>query len=118
MFRSSLPRISIAKMKLLLSLVLTAVNVEFLWCYSKSYENFKLYSVSCLTRGDVENMKLWEHRHQADFWSSPGINKTNNVLVDPSLQSKFEEFLSFGNFNYEILIENVGKLVESSIFCA
>lgn len=61
---------------------------------------------------DVETMKYWQHNPYVEFWSSPGVNKTSNVLVHSSMQINFEKFLSFENFNYEILIENVGKLVE------
>ena len=64
---------------------------------------------------DVGSIKFWEHNPLVDFWSLPGLNKTNNILVDPSLQLEFEKFLSYENFNYEILIENVGKLVDPSI---
>lgn len=94
----------------------TVVVLNFTICYSKSYEYFKVYSVSCERKSDVESIKFWEHNPLVDFWSFPGVNKTNSILVDPSLQMEFEEFLSYENFNYEILIENVGKLVDPSIF--
>lgn len=94
-------------MKLILLLVLAFFEVENVEL--KTYENFKVYSVSCGTKSDVESLKFWDHNPLIDFWTFPGINKTTNILVDPSLESKFEEFLSYENFNYEILIENVGE---------
>lgn len=104
-------------MKLAVILLAFAIlKIEFACCYSKSYEYFKVYAISYETQSDVENIKFWEHNPLIDFWSLPGVNKTNNILVDPSLQSDFEEFLSLENFNYRILIENVGKLVRPSIF--
>lgn len=93
-------------------LVVSLLGINSVMCSLKSYDEFKVYSVQYQSMKDVETMNYWEHNPYVDFWSSPGINKTNNVLVDPSMQRKFEEFLSFENFNYDILIENVGKLVE------
>lgn len=85
-------------------------------CYSKSYKEYKVYSVFCKSRREVEVLKLWESSRSVDFWNRPSISKPSSVLVDPFLQPEFEAFLSSENFNYEILIENVGKLVESSFF--
>lgn len=78
-------------------------------CFRKSYEKFKVYSVYFKALSEVENVLYWQHNPLIDFWSQPGINKTNNILVDPSVQMEFERFLSNEKFNYEILIENVGK---------
>lgn len=106
------------RMKLFLLSALTVLaSFKIVLCYSKLYDHFKVYSVSCdSTASNMEILKFWEHHPKIDFWSRPGINKTNHILVDPRMQTEFEEFLSHENFNYEILIENVGKLVESSIF--
>lgn len=79
----------------------------------KSYENFKVYSITCETQDDVENMKRWELNPMVDFWSLPGVNKTIDVLVHPSLQIRLEAFLSYETIGYEILIGNFGKFVES-----
>lgn len=81
-------------------------------CSLKSYDKFKVYSIQYRSMKDVETMKYWQHNPYVEFWNSPGVNKTGNVLVHPSMQINFEKFLSFENFNYEILIENVEKLVE------
>jgi Carboxypeptidase activation peptide len=94
-------------MKLFLLLVLAFFDFKF--AQSKSYENFKVYSVYCESRNDVESLKFWELNPMIDFWTSLGANKTTSILVDPSLEGEFEEFLSYENFNYEILIENVGE---------
>lgn len=99
-------------MHLILLLVISLSGNYFVMCRLKSYDKFKVYSVQYQSKEDVETMKYWAHNPYVDFWSSPGVNKTNNVLVDPSMQMNFEKFLSFENFNYEILIENVGRLVE------
>lgn len=85
---------------------------------SKSYENFKLYEVLCVTSSDVEALIVWERNPLIDFWALPGVNKSAAVLVAPSLVKDFEDFLSDENFNYEILIENVGQWVESWFFFA
>lgn len=99
-------------------LVASLAGINFAACSLRSYDEFKVYSVQYQSMKDVEAMHYWEHNPYVDFWSSAGVNKTNNVMVDPSMQTKFEEFLSIENFNYEILIENVGKLVELPMnFC-
>lgn len=103
-------------MRLFLRFLVAFLAIKFTFCYSKSYEYFKVYSVTCESRSDVESLKFLEQNPLVDFWSLPGVNKTSNILVDPSFQLEFEEFLSYENFNYEILIENVGKLVDPSIF--
>lgn len=103
-------------MKSTLLFIVAILKIGTSFGYAKSYEDFKVYSVSYARQSDVENIKFWEHNPRVDFWSSPGVNKTNHILVDPKRQREFEEFLSFEKFNYGILIENVGKLVESSIF--
>lgn len=95
-------------MRVISLLVVALVQIDAL----KTYENFKVYSVVSESLGDIESLRFWERNHLVDFWSLPGINKTTDILVDPQLQPAFEEFLSFENFNYEILIENVGKLVD------
>lgn len=102
-------------MNLISLLVLILSGNYFVTCSSKSYVNFKVYSVQYRSMENVEAMKYWEHNPYVDFWSFPGVNKTNNVMVAPSMQINFENFLSFENFNYEILIENVGKLVELAV---
>lgn len=102
-------------MNLISLLVLTLSGNHFVMCSLKSYDNFKVYSVQYLSMENVETMKYWEHNPYVDFWSFPGVNKTSNVMVAPSMQINFENFLSFENFNYEILIKNVGKLVELPI---
>lgn len=98
-------------MKVIWLLLVALVRIDA----TKTYEKFKVYSVVSETLGDIENLRFWERSQQIDFWSLPGINKTTSILVDPRLQPEFEEFLSNENFNYEILIENVGKLVDSSM---
>lgn len=94
-------------MKLIFLLVLAFFDIKV--AVSKSYENFKVYSVPCESRIDVESLRFWEHNPLVDFWTLPGVNKTTSILVDPSLESEFQQFLSYENFNYEILIENVGE---------
>lgn len=95
-------------MKVILLLLIALVHIDAL----RTYENFKVYSVLSESVDDIESLRFWEHNHQVDFWSLPGVNKTTSIMVDPQLQPTFEEFLSSENFNYEILIENVGKLVD------
>jgi hypothetical protein len=75
-----------------------------------SYQNFKLYSVLCLTKSDVDRLKLWDHNPLIDFCSSPGVNRTSNIVIAPDIESKFVDFLSVENFNYEVLIENIEGL--------
>lgn len=104
----------IVKMKLCHRLAIGLLLSQYAWCYLKTYKDFKLYSISCESQSDVEVLKFWEHSHLVDFWSRPAVNKLNQILVNPTLQPEFEQFLSYENFNYEILIENVGKLVFSA----
>lgn len=78
--------------------------------YPNSYENFKVYLVSFRMKSDVESLNFWIENPMIDFWSLPAVNKSATILVGPSMHSQFEEFLSSENFNYEILIENVGRL--------
>lgn len=103
-------------MKLFPLLAFAFLRSEFACCHTKSYDDYKVYAISYETQSDVKNIKFWEHNPLVDFWSLPGVNKTNNILVNPSLQTDFEKFLSLENFNYEILIENVEELVDPSIF--
>lgn len=110
--------ISIVKMQLLYQWAICMLLSQSAWCYLKTYKDFKLYSISCESQSDIEVLKFWEHNVDVDFWSPPRLNKLNHILVDPSLQPEFEEFLSYENFNYEILIENVGKLVISFFCCS
>lgn len=106
--------ILLLKMKQLLRFLFAFMHISN--C-STNYENFKVYSILCETQSDVEKIKLWQHNNpMVDFWSAPGVNKSADIFIDPPLQTKLEEFLSFEAINYEILIENVGKLVESSTF--
>lgn len=102
-------------MKLIALFIFTVLGINIIQCSIKTYDAFKVFSIYC-EKSNIESLKFWEHHSLIDFWSQPGINKTSQVLVDPSLQSEFEEFLLCGNFNYETLIENVGKLASSSIF--
>lgn len=103
--------ISIVQMELRYPLAICLLLSQLAWCDLKTYKDFKLYSIFCESQSDVKVLKFYEHNHLVDFWSRPGVNKFNQILVHPTLQPEFEEFLSHENFNYEILIENVGKLV-------
>lgn len=94
-------------MKWVLLFVLAAFNAETAIC--KSYENFKVYDILCVKPSDVKSLRFWEQNPLIDFWTLPGVNKTARVLVAPSLETDFEKFLSYENFNYKILIENVGQ---------
>lgn len=75
----------------------------------KSYNNCKVYSVLCEKDTHLDNLILWENNPFIDFWSLPGTNKTSSILVDPRIQHEFEEFLIKGNYNYNVLIDNVEK---------
>lgn len=77
---------------------------------SKSYENFKVYSLFCECKNDVETLQFWIHHPMIDFWNLPGVNRSANILINPAIESKFKDFLFHENFNYEVLIENVGRL--------
>lgn len=102
------------KMKLILVFVLAIFETETL--ASKSYEYFKVYSVTCETKSEVERMKFWDNKPMVDFWSLPGVNRTSKILVGPEMQPVFEDFLLNENFNYKILIANVGRLSHQMIY--
>ena len=101
-------------MKLISVFVLAIFETKTL--ASKSYEYFKVYSVTCETKSEAESMMIWNHNPLVDFWSLPGVNRISKILVGPDIQPVFEDFLLSENFNYEILIANVGRLSHQIIY--
>ena len=98
-----------------LVIVLSVAGINSVKAEIKSYEGFKVYAVHYETKRDLESIKYFEHNPLVDFWSSPGINKTNHISVDPSMQLAFEEFLANGNFDFKVLVENVQEWVERKV---
>lgn len=62
-------------------------------------------------------LKQWEDNPAIDFWEQISRKgKPSRVMVAPDTQVQFEDFLNENNFTYELIIENVERLLSFEIF--
>lgn len=52
----------------------------------------------------------WRNEQGVDFWKAAAAGKTSTVIIPPSLQKYFENFLKSSKIDYKITIEDVGEV--------
>uniref|UniRef100_A0A182QII8 Peptidase M14 domain-containing protein n=1 Tax=Anopheles farauti TaxID=69004 RepID=A0A182QII8_9DIPT len=100
-----------ATMKLLALVVLLSVGIACQAEYQK-FENYKLYTLYVEDDEQAEELHDWYSNGNLDFWSYGSINDSVTVMVNPQLQSYFEEMLDEVQLESELIEENVQSLLE------
>ncbi|XP_055687457.1 carboxypeptidase B-like [Lutzomyia longipalpis] len=78
-------------------------------CQGKSYENYKVYQVTPDKEEDLAVLIPWTEKDNVDFWDTTAQPR---VMVSPSEQKNFEDFLQKHNLPYSVTIENVQTTID------
>ncbi|CAF0753682.1 unnamed protein product [Brachionus calyciflorus] len=86
--------------------------------YLRKYKNHAVYHIHTENEKDVEFLSLIEKKLSTkfDYWNEPNnLNKYTDIMVKSEIRSLLEEVLNTLNFEYSILIEDVGNMIEKQM---
>lgn len=69
-----------------------------------------MYSIYPVTREQVKLLKDVETKYNLDFWTETFLSsRPVDIMVAPSFQGEFEQFLASHQMSFTIKIENVQR---------
>ncbi|XP_059612595.1 carboxypeptidase B1-like [Phlebotomus argentipes] len=76
---------------------------------AKSYENYKVYQVNPVKEDDLKVLIPWTEKENVDFWDT---SNQPRIMISPTGQAEFEEFLTENNLPFTTIIENVQETID------
>ncbi len=72
-------------------------------------------SVLATTEDQLKGLMRLYEKEDFDFWGSPSINETTNVLVTSEQRTKFNKFLDRFSLRGQVVIDDVYRYEKNSL---
>lgn len=82
------------------------------------FDNYKVYGVKVLDNDQLNKLRRLEQdtSDEYNFWNSPIINRTTDIMVTPERTEDFEKMMKSLNIDFGVKVSNLQELVLGTNF--
>jgi len=75
--------------------------------FIKSYEGYQVLRLNITTKSGFEQIKNVYLSEQYDFWSSPSMHASTDIMAPPQLAGALKTFLGIIGVPFDVIYENL-----------
>lgn len=96
----------------LLQLFLAITSLTAVITVPQRFDNYKVYGIKVLNKDHLNILRtLEQNSYEYDFWNSPIVGRTTDIMVSPEKIEDFEKMMKNLNLEMDVKVSNLQEFV-------